>query len=1005
MKFKNLFLIICLVICLFTMAGVCAGELNDTAITATDFQENLKIIEDHQIIDNKCPVGAEDSTNCSAIDNPSVEPQDDNMEIPAQETYENSDKLGITDDDYLSTDLNANVIALNVSVLDNALFVVDCSDDFNGNVLITVGGDEIYDGSVNVLIEAAKLPAGNYTASALFYGDDKYANLTLNDIMFSVSRVTPSIDANIEDLTYPNIAQATIHIGNNANGTVNVTVGDRTYGGIVHNGDAYVPISGLSAGYKAAKIEFFSSDYYNSNVNASTKFIVYPNNSLIEIRKDKDVWQVGEDIFLYVYTKNSTGDLTVYVNGASYGEPLHYEPGRSYEVILSNKLEGTYVVDFHLDGDENFTGYDTYVTIYVVKNDLSINVTDVYDVIRVGSPIIISAKLNNTVTGNVTFTINGANYTEFVDNCDEVTHAYTPVNNDTLTVIATFMGNDIYNAKQSCSKEFNVTRIATTIDVDFVSSIIAGDDAQISVFMNPDITCTARLIVGSKFYDVAIVEGSGIYSVTNLADDTYDIQAVYFGDDRYADTASDIKQLVVNKAITNLNISIDKTSMSYYDFAVVSITLNQSINAVVTVKVNGQNNTVGLVNGKGSFKLYDLDKGNYIINAVFAGDDRYVGSTSNTLNLTVTGDNISSSVSISLNRDSVMVGEEVVITVTSNPTVTGVIRLKIGSNYYNVAVKRGTGFFTISDLANGTYDVQAVFDGDNKHSGSSSDVKHLEVKKIPTKLSIVMDNSTLFIGDSVVVSVVLNQAITNVATVNVNGENYLIGIVNGKGKLTLNALTFGTYTVNATFAGDGKYAGSISDNVTFEVNKIETQLVGSAITVTYNDDKYLVVTLKDSKGNAIVNAKLDVDLNGVKTFTTDDKGQVKVSTSSLIPEVYSAKVTFDGNAIYDKSSTAVMVTVKKATPKIYAKAMTFKAKVKTKKYSITLKDNKGKAIKNANVILKVNGKPYKATTNSKGKATFKIVKLNKKGTYKATVTYNGYKLYNKKTFSTKITVK
>ena len=46
-------------------------------------------------------------------------------------------------------------------------------------------------------------------------------------------------------------------------------------------------------------------------------------------------------------------------------------------------------------------------------------------------------------------------------------------------------------------------------------------------------------------------------------------------------------------------------------------------------------------------------------------------------------------------------------------------------------------------------------------------------------------------------------------------------------------------------------------------------------------------------------------------------------------------------------------------------------------------------MKKAKVTLKVKGKTYKATTNAKGKATFKITKLTKKGTFKATVKFAG----------------
>ena len=57
------------------------------------------------------------------------------------------------------------------------------------------------------------------------------------------------------------------------------------------------------------------------------------------------------------------------------------------------------------------------------------------------------------------------------------------------------------------------------------------------------------------------------------------------------------------------------------------------------------------------------------------------------------------------------------------------------------------------------------------------------------------------------------------------------------------------------------------------------------------------------------------------------------------------------------------------------------------------------------LYLKVNGKTYAAKTNSKGKATFKITKLTKKGKFTAVVTYNGNKYYKKVTKKTKIIIK
>ena len=249
-----------------------------------------------------------------------------------------------------------------------------------------------------------------------------------------------------------------------------------------------------------------------------------------------------------------------------------------------------------------------------------------------------------------------------------------------------------------------------------------------------------------------------------------------------------------------------------------------------------------------------------------------------------------------------------------------------------------------------------------------------------------------------------NVSFTNASGVNASvvGQPNAVVKVNGT-NITVSGLNAGTYNLTVTTIVDDDH-NPVTVNATITVNKLQTELSGNAITATYNVNSDLVVTLKDSNGNPVSGAKLIVDLNGAKTYTTDSNGQIKVSTKGLAPKTYTARITFDGNTNYEKSAKNVKVTVKKATPKLTAKKKTFKTSVKTKKYTITLKDNTGKAIKKAKVTLKVKGKTYKATTNSKGKAVFKIKNLKKKGTFKATITYKGNKYYNKITKKANIKV-
>ena len=80
-------------------------------------------------------------------------------------------------------------------------------------------------------------------------------------------------------------------------------------------------------------------------------------------------------------------------------------------------------------------------------------------------------------------------------------------------------------------------------------------------------------------------------------------------------------------------------------------------------------------------------------------------------------------------------------------------------------------------------------------------------------------------------------------------------------------------------------------------------------------------------------------------------------------------------------------------------------KDKTKKYLISLKTDKNKVYKKQKVYIKVKGKVYYAKTDYKGRATFKLTKLTKRGTFTAKILYYGNSNYNAISKKVKITVK
>lgn len=211
----------------------------------------------------------------------------------------------------------------------------------------------------------------------------------------------------------------------------------------------------------------------------------------------------------------------------------------------------------------------------------------------------------------------------------------------------------------------------------------------------------------------------------------------------------------------------------------------------------------------------------------------------------------------------------------------------------------------------GEYNVNASYDGlDNVTTNEGN----ITITK--TDSTITLNNVIFDYGDSINIATVGAVGIT----AKINGVD--VSVLDNH-VIPLAGLNVGTYNLTVTTVPDEDHY-SVTVNFTITVNPIQTQLAGNSVAAIYKANKYLVITLKDANGNPISGVSVTVDLNGAKTYATDKNGQVKVSTKGLAPKAYTAKVTFNGNTNYDKSTKDVKVTVKKATPKLTAKKKTFK---------------------------------------------------------------------------------
>ena len=296
--------------------------------------------------------------------------------------------------------------------------------------------------------------------------------------------------------------------------------------------------------------------------------------------------------------------------------------------------------------------------------------------------------------------------------------------------------------------------------------------------------------------------------------------------------------------------------------------------------------------------------------------------------------------------------------------------------------------------------VNCTFNGSSvKYYGGA--IFYLYNKGISVVNSTFINNKATY-GGAIYFESKLNKAVVNNCLFKENYAEYGAAICTSN-QTTKNVVMNSIFIKNKA-KNNGTLYGIKVQNCT--IVKIQTQLLTQPIIAYYNDNKYMIIQLKDENGVKITNASVNINYEGtIKTLITSNQGEIKFSTKNLIPKSYNVIISFLGNDFLEKTSINTKIIIKKTNLKLIAKQKSFKSKTKNKKYAVTIKDKFNNPIKKTRLILKVKGKTYKAKTNNNGKATFKITKLNKKGKYNAKISFKGSKYYNSAVKYVKIIIK
>ena len=648
--------------------------------------------------------------------------------------------------------------------------------------------------------------------------------------------------------------------------------------------------------------------------------------------------------------KKATGNIAVVVDGDKYDVAI---VNGSAKLTLSDLPAGVYYIEAKYNGNSIVTeSYNsTKFTIDLIDSSIAVEAKD----IKCGEEAVITATVTDGATGTVTFFVNGKTYV--VDITDSVaTLKIADLTTGDYPVFAYYNGDKYYKTSYN-STTFNVAKLASTTTVN-VSDIKVGEDAVIDISV-PEITSgVVSVTVGDAIYNVAVVDGKGSLTLSGLASGSYDVVAKFNGDDKYLASEDSAKFNVAKLAsTTTVNVSDIKVG----EDAVIDISVPEITSGVVSVTVGDAIYNVAVVDGKGSLTLSGLASGSYDVVAKFNGDDKYLASEDSAkFNVT----KLASTIDIAV--DNIKVGEDAVIGVALPEDATGEVIISVNGKNYTVMTKYGMASVTISDLANGTYSVDAFYNGDDIYAPIKNSTA-FTVSKV-SDYNMTVDIADIVKGENATITVSVPEDGTGNVIVTINGTDYKGTVVNGTAKVIIPGLDEGTYKVVTFYTGDNKYDSMIV-NGTITVNKnTKTTLTMDNLVKYFNGPQKLMAKLVDGFGNPIANATVYFTINGkVYARITDENGTASIAIR-LLPGEYKASALFNGTKDHDKATANATVTVKST---IFGNDTTLYFRNGTQ-YMAKFLDSDGKALANTDVKFNINGVFYTRVTDENGIARLNI---------------------------------
>ena len=630
--------------------------------------------------------------------------------------------------------------------------------------------------------------------------------------------------------------------------------------------------------------------------------------------------------------------------------------------------------------------------------------TYIYNIGFIVSPVNITVLENKTIkvhSGDIitllaTVTCDGVNVAggtlKFVIGGAECGVAASNANGTyTLDYTINFSGEKIISVIYANANNATVNRgILNASKYDPLMNVTAdnitfGQDLTVDVELPKDTNGNISVIIDGAIYSKAIKDGNVKLAIENLGAGLHSVIVKYSGSVKYLDSEV-VKQINVAKAVPTLKVVIK--DVNYNNAFIIKATLsginNMALNGNVIVNINNKNYVVVVNNGEGELKVNDkLSVGQYTFTATWNENNNYTApAIQGTFNVTTADTQIVVSV------DDINVGENAEVIVRLASDATGEVKITIGNETYNVAIKEGVATKTLSNYKAGNYTVNVDYTGDTNYNIAFNTTNFAVFKN---KCDIRLINNEGVYGSGYLYVVLPYDATGNVS-ITVGNYSYSTEVKNGFATIVLPLLDVGYYKFFVNYTGNDKYCGCVGSDYLFIV-RANASLNVVISDVDYGKNSTVIVKLI-GVNNASLTGAVYVRINNL-IYEIDVVNGSGIFKGINIPVgEYNFTATWWGSLNYNVAQDKGTFKVAKINPTLDVDVNN----INVGDYEIIEFILPESAT--GNVTIEIDGNTYTVDVE-KG---VKVISGLGAGNYTAIVTYNGDNNYNSVTVKEKFTV-